>query len=903
MRRKNKLSGEGNVSYAPALRVRSIDGHLLRTSEEVWAWYCLAPQRWSFRADADRERLITTIAHRYAELTGRWLHLRVTARPYPIAEWAEAHAQNADGQLPDVPGVQSFSDYLVGEQRHLADSGQELVSKEVYLGVQVRSRTLLDRAAGAAAPLLGWVWSRGGQALAESELVAADAEVSWLDQIVAGQGLEARPVTAHEMAWLMGRSCALGLPAPSWEPAVPSGVWEASDLARFADSAAMFHEPYSPTVTVRGISGSYAQSVRNVAVCSIGQMESMRIPEQSEPWLQRADRLGGVEISARIYVCRPEEVSPALTRQMNKIRSQVRHYTEEHDLEPPRSLARQAAQVLDIEDEMSAGFTAGSVRVRSWWRIAVSGVDEDDALSRARELAEIYKPQVAIEHPEGQYGLAREFIPGEGLTARVHQRQGSVVWAAAAVPQATAQVGDRRGIVIGRTSSATTAPVTWDPWMAQELRDSSGLTAVVGGLGSGKSFLGGGIVYKTLRSGARWDVLDPSGQLTALCRLPELAPYARAIDLLDAEPGILNPYRVVAEPMPEDYSDLPDPYKAWTKECVIAAATRRRLVLDVIIGLLPYEIARMSQTRIVVLRAVRAVGGQFNAHPGMVFDKLRGDISEHREHAVVVADFLDEMRERLALLIPQDNEDPYAGLRADRLTVLTMNGLVLPKEGIDREYWTDAETLGIQLLNLAAWLVQRSVYDRHRNERKGVWIDEAFFLSRVATGRVLMDRLNRDSRKWNIRVLLSSQIPADFLAIQGFASLVDSVFVGQLNDAEAQADALRLLGVTQGVGYEQMLGSLSPRRVTATHDGSGPTAPARDTSPRQFVFSDGNGGIERVRIDFGGEHLAGLRRALETAPRAGGVLRPAEVADSRSNGHGSREAAMAALSGADGEDV
>src|SRR5690606_41394458 len=58
-------------------------------------------------------------------------------------------------------------------------------------------------------------------------------------------------------------------------------------------------------------------------------------------------------------------------------------------------------------------------------------------------------------------------------------------------------------------------------------------------------------------------------------------------------------------------------------------------------------------------------------------------------------------------------------------------------------------------LNLAAWLTARSVYDKPKAARKGVWIDEAFFLSEVPTGRVLMNRFARDSRKWNVRVLLS----------------------------------------------------------------------------------------------------------------------------------------------------
>ena len=60
---------------------------------------------------------------------------------------------------------------------------------------------------------------------------------------------------------------------------------------------------------------------------------------------------------------------------MNKVRSQVKHYTDEHELEPPQSLSRQAGRVLEIDDEMTSGFTALATRVRSWWRLAVSGSD------------------------------------------------------------------------------------------------------------------------------------------------------------------------------------------------------------------------------------------------------------------------------------------------------------------------------------------------------------------------------------------------------------------------------------------------------------------------------------------------------------------------------------------------
>ena len=211
-----------------------------------------------------------------------------------------------------------------------------------------------------------------------------------------------------------------------------------------------------------------------------------------------------------------------LQRQMGKVRSQIRHYTHDHDLDPPMSLARQADRVLEIEDELTSGLTQLNTRLYGWWRIAVAGKDEAEALTRAQQVLDLYRPKVQVEHPEAQYRYAREFIPGEPLASTAYRRRGSVTWAASAVPAATASVGDRRGIMIGETCTATRRPVAWDPWLAQEVRRASGLTAVVGGLGSGKSFLTGVIVYKTLRMGARWTVLDPSGPLAELTRLPEL---------------------------------------------------------------------------------------------------------------------------------------------------------------------------------------------------------------------------------------------------------------------------------------------------------------------------------------------------------------------------------------------
>ena len=124
---------------------------------------------------------------------------------------------------------------------------------------------------------------------------------------------------------------------------------------------------------------------------------------------------------------------------------------------------------------------------------------------------------------------------------------------------------------------------------------------------------------------------------------------------------------------------------------------------------------------------------------------------------------------------------------------------------------------------------------------------------------MLIDRLARDSRKFNVRALFASQLAGDLLRVSGFASLVNAVFVGRTDDEQAQSEALRLLRVPTGVGYEQMLGTLSPR---PRHDDR------PDDTPRQFVFADGHGGVEKIRIDLEAPHLEHVREALDTNPDA-----------------------------------
>jgi hypothetical protein len=138
------------------------------------------------------------------------------------------------------------------------------------------------------------------------------------------------------------------------------------------------------------------------------------------------------------------------------------------------------------------------------------------------------------------------------------------------------------------------------------------------------------------------------------------------------------------------------------------------------------------------------------------------------------------------------------------------------------------------------------------SERKLVGLDETHFLSGWGSGRALFTRLARDSRKWNIAALAASQNPIDILGLD-VQNLVSTVFVGRIaEDPEVAAQALRMLGVQRGVGYENTLAQLS---VADTYT---------DTrlGYREFVMRDVDGRVQKFRADL--SYVPGLLEHLDT---------------------------------------
>jgi hypothetical protein len=397
------------------------------------------------------------------------------------------------------------------------------------------------------------------------------------------------------------------------------------------------------------------------------------------------------------------------------------------------------------------------------------------------------------------------------------------------VPVASSRVGDRRGPYIGYTAGSSRRAVMFDTHYATEVKETSGLVPVVGGLGAGKSVLMGSMAYEAVRRGIPAVVLDPSGPLARITELPELREHSEHLDLTTAASGTLNPFEVVATPLREAYpSD-----DAFAEAQVLAAQDRKLLAMDVVKMLLPASVDTMPQTSLVVSDAVRGTHGD----PGASL----WDVVEHLEnhddtHGNVVANYLRDMAELplSRLFFPSSSSSSASRLGA-RLTVLTMPGLVLPPKSVPRAHWSTSEQLAVPLLHLASWYATRAVYGREMQSRKLVALDETHFLGEWSAGRALFTRLGRDSRKWNTCVLAASQNPADVLGMD-VANFMSSAFVGRIEDEDAAKDGLRMLRVATGVGYERALATLSSGRGAQGF--------------REFVMRDVDGNVDKVRVDL-----------------------------------------------------
>jgi hypothetical protein len=818
---------------------------------------------WPFRADAEREALISASAGQIAALAGHHLVVRRTTVPFPAADWALQLAASSR-PLPDAlpPALDGWADDVIRNQAGTAGQALERV-------VPTRMPTTWRQHLSAAYDRIeqqhyhdtrtyfGVEFTRptrvGRKVDTDTVLAALAEQIVQITEVVSGPGLAARPAGHDDMLWLLYRSVGIGL-TPTDALAGDVGP---DDISEFADAIAVERDRFSSTTK---LTDRRTGETVHVAVLTVGRMEPLRIPQIHEPWANVSAQMDfPTEWSSRVLVLDPATARKTIAPQTLKIRSQQLDYAD-HNLDAPRHLARLAERALDIEDALDTGRPENGTRVHGYHRIAVWAPTATECLARARELTRAHESALKMQlvHTRAQYHLLREFIPGEPTINVGHLRRLPAMMFAAAVPQAAAVVGDNRGDYIGQTDGGAAAPVMLDLHFPMEVRERSGLAVLVSEPGGGKSTLMGALGYLNARRGVQVTLMDPSGPLARLADMPELAPFTRVINLVGSQRGTLAPYAMIPTPNRLQFPAGPEGDDAFEGELEMARAERMMLVLDILTMLLPPTSLEDKATVVALREAVRNVPAEETSTLDQVVEELHA-IARRRDDpyaaAAVAGDMLGDMA-RLPKARMFFGTPPVGILTTDAaLTVITMQGLQLPDPASDRRYWTLAEQLAVPMVHLANQLAVRRCYGGPMTSRKLVGLDEAHFLAAWDSGRAFLVRVARDSRKWNLAALVASQNPRDILSLD-VQNLVSTVLAGRIaKDPQIAAEALRMLQIPARAGYEATLAELSQVADLDSH---------RRLGYREFLVRDVDGRVQKIRIDV--DWITGLLDTLDTTP-------------------------------------
>lgn len=809
------------------LPIREIAGPITYDGTKVRIWYRLYPTRWSFLTREEQQRALDPQMVAYAALAGRDLHRRRLPSEVPIAAWGARYA----AAHPDIPDRSAFNAQLTRTMRWL--HGNPRHRQVTYLGIELTDKQTIDRAFHA---------FRHRHTNRQQRAIAAA-----LREIGEAAGVLGRPCTGAEVAMLVHRSVALGLPEPV---NLQTGeAYQGPDLMEFTDGVTVHPNPGGRAVRIVGDRLRNGAPVeRWVSVVSLGRGEELDIPGKHYPWIAYGDRLGfPIEWSEHVTVFTPVDARPEIEDKIKVIADQWSQYRKHPDIDVPPDVTLADAAAKAIRKELAEGNPVASCRARGHVQAVIIAPSEDECLDRVERFILHYRNiQTQYHRPAAQAGQVKAFIPGGAPVSESHQRRMRLGYWVSALPTVEAVLGDGEGMAIGHTDGTSKEPVFWNPHKAIIDGEMTGTLPIAGGLGSGKTTFAADVVHEGTIANQRWTIVDPSGPLGGMVGLDDYrGGRAYLLDLMHADPGAGSPFALIHEPRRDEFhtGDEKADDDAYHRACVDARAARKTLALDLLQWTLPVDIARQGAEK-VLRSAIRETKGAPDASIADVVAALKTGNGQ----AVEIAEHLEELADHPAVRLFWSAGDPGASLADYRLLVITIAGFVMPDFRLDRREWSVDERLSMVATLIGAHVATKRIYDCPMEEPKGFMQDEAHILRQWSSGKALESRIDRDSRKWRVRALMCSHNASEFLA-DGRGNRVNEVVIGHTDDEDAQRDALRLLRVQTGRGYEATLGNLSPL------DQNGNRPPWR-----RFAMRDAMGRVEVFKTDM--RHKPHLLRAI-----------------------------------------
>jgi hypothetical protein len=796
------------------LQAQAVAGNLVASGDGVWAWYRLSDAPYWFTDVAHRRQHRSAVMARFADLVGHRLQFRVTEHPVAAKAWASDFRARtaARARTPESARAESWDD-VVDLMRGRIEDLPALTVPAGYVGVRLARQKATRQQLRA---LLAGETPRALKDTAHALLR--------VDHVVAGEGWGARPVTGRRMAWLIASSLTPGLPVSSESLVGADEGWDAATMEEFTTPVRTTAEPWAPAVRIEALRQGRMQTVY-AAVASLSRTPARVEDDPRAPLF--AWGLGlpwKVQWCADVDVVDGHDLAKRATRVREELDDQIDHM---HELrrKPPLRLTRLRDEAARVEDDRTNPLLDVRVRLVGTVRALVTGETRDETVGRLDELVRrAVRDQGAVlaTHP-GQWSAVRSFVPGEHdpTTTTGFVREVPAALAATWGPNTGTRILDESGPYRGWTTRRATTPVFWSP-QDGPAHGRSGLAVICAIQGGGKTYAAASTWELEVRMGHLAHVLDPSGLLRRLLELPALRRTVREIDLQHAASGLLSPWRLVPEPVREDYDPrgtapqvhppLPREELAEREqrtlradrafEAARAAADeeRRSLAVELLLSRLPAQLVEDSpDARVIVRAGVNAVGGAFGTDPWEAVEAIGKEGDRGKAIARIIRDSATARGGRL-ILPPANAKEGATDVLAHDPVLITAPNMPVPAANLQRRQWSEDEQLAAGLMRAAAWFLTRAIYLTGQDP-KFVDIEEAGDIGGSEAVRGLAQRASLHTRKSNAALLLSLQNPSRLLDLDPeIGNLIGTMMIGRSEDPGAAAAALRLAGLSTEFG-------------------------------------------------------------------------------------------------------
>jgi hypothetical protein len=602
-------------------------------------------------------------------------------------------------------------------------------------------------------------------------------------------------------------------------------------MVEFSDPVRTEYRAGDPSVRVRALRDGVEQ-VRHVTTLNLIQLGDRHTAEHQQPWLAALDRFPfGVEVSAHLDVIDGRDLVGTMERLQQRAVNIGRHVRESRRLET-LAVRETVAHAAEVRHEVERAAPEEACRVYGVIRIAVAGDTETQVQERAHKVVEYLSREQRIRavHRSGQWGLYREFIPGEPvrLSALDVERMSCAYWATA-WPGASSSVGDGVGVYTARTIGVSRRAVMVEPHYPIFKHEQSALTGISGNLGSGKSYLGGGLAACAAYRDHLVGLSDPDGRLARLADMPELRRHTRLIQVTGAniQPGLLNPWRLLPDPQRE----RGEPGPKFLAEFRDAQVQRRQLAASTMLQFLPPVLSRAAGVRATVLAAMTEVGSGYGTSPWAylaALTRMNEDLGKEVRQAV------ESQAGHLVFGEPGKGQEADYGQDDEGInfTIITSPGLAFPDPRKDPIDWSIEEQLSVPVRVLANFLLTRIARHPDRDLLKDLFFDEVGIGAQSAAYVNHVQQLARTNRGNTLAMYLMSQDAADLERL-GVKNWMTRFWLGRAASVDDAAIGLGLAGLPTTAGYEaDVLPNLSRTR------------------PGQFVYVDEVGQAEVVEVDF-----------------------------------------------------